>query len=582
MNSEDDLLILLTLLSFAFLLFILVQQLSKQKLKQKISKLENSLENQQNEIKTPQEQNQKHKTAPLNSANSLQYIKKIEALEADLRLQKKRVLETKAIAQEANRVKSEFLSNIRHEIRTPMNSIMVFADLLAQETMDEKLKSYTKNISVSGQKLLALLDDIIELSSVEGGIFEIEESPVDIRNLLQQIVDKEKSKAYKKGLSISLEISQRVPDTLLLDREKIEEILTNLIENAVKFTDKGFVKIEVDIDQKNILKNAVNISFRVQDSGVGIEPQYMDRIFEIFEKPDSDDEKIRGAGLGLSINRKLARAMHGDISVSSKVNEGSIFTFSLQNVEIALANANTKEFNEQMIDFSLIKTKYQKIIVIDKDERSKTTLREAFLNTPIKVIVFEQSRDAIAYLQKEPVDVIFIDVDILTEDDNAVAKILMKISTAAIVTLTSHRLKDVVFAQGVRIAGHLMRPLSLAELFKVTLKAVSYTDKIDEQKEYKENTEDIFEQTSKQDREAFLEAAQKELDAIYRKAYKTNDLKSIEKFAKSLYDLAKKHNVYGFVEFAQTLLQKIELFDIDAMHSMMKEYKEKLNILKNL
>jgi len=581
MSSEGDLLVVLTLLSFALLLFILAQQFSKQKLKQQISKLKKDLEYAVAK-KEPSKEKKSKKEAPLPSTHSLQYIKKIEALESELRLQKKRVLETKAIAQEANRIKSEFLSNVRHEIRTPMNSIMVFADLLAQETMDEKLKSYTKNIAVSGQQLLSLVDDIIELSSVEGGIFDIEETPVDIRDLVQTIVDKQKAKALKKGLSVSIEIDERVPDTLLLDKEKVEEILTNLIENAIKFTDKGFVKIEVDVNQKNILKNAVNISFRVEDSGIGIEEKYLDRIFEIFEKPDSDDEKIRGAGLGLSINQKLARAMNGNIAVRSKPNAGSLFTFTLQNVEIALANANTKEFNDQMIDFSLIKTKHQKVIVIDKDEESRDILREAFLKTPVKVVMFQGSREAIAFLQKEPVDVLFIDIDILTEDDNAVAKILMKISSASIVTLTSHRLKDVVFAHGIRIAGHLMRPIALPELFKVTLKAVSESEKVDKKKEHIEEEQVSFEQINKAQKEAFLEAAKGKLSALYEEAYRTNDLKSIEKFAHALYTLAKEHHIDAFAEFAQTLLQKIELFDIDAMHSMMKEYKEKLNILKNL
>jgi len=579
MNSEDNLIILLTLLSFIFLLFILAQQLSKQKLKQKISELEKALKSNQ-EDKEQKTTREVPKEKPVETVSSLQYIKKIESLESQLRLQKKRVLETKAIAQEANRVKSEFLSNIRHEIRTPMNSIMVFADLLAQETMDEKLKSYTKNISVSGQKLLDLLDDIIELSSVESGIFEIKESAVDIRNLLENIVEKERQKAYKKGLTVDMEISQKVPDTLLLDKEKVEDILTNLIENAIKFTDKGFVKIEVDVDNKNILKNAVNLSFRIKDSGVGIEQEYLDRIFEIFEKPDSDDEKIRGAGLGLSINKKLAHAMNGNITVSSKIDEGSVFTFTLQNVEIALANANTKGFDELMIDFSLIKAKHNQFLVIDNDESSRSTLREAFLSTPIKVVVLEKSRDAIEFLQNEIVDVIFIDVDVLTEDDNAVAKILMKMSQAAIVTLTSHRLKDVVFTQGLRIVGHLMRPVSLAELFKTSLKAVSYTDTVDEKREYKE--EDTFKQTTPEARRTFLEAVQKELEDMYKEAYRTNDLKSIEKFANTLYDLAKGYSIDEFAEFAKTLQQKIELFDIDAMHFMMKEYKEKLDILKSL
>jgi len=582
MSSVDDIVLLLALFSFVLLFFIVFQQLATQKLKSKIAQQEKDLREKEEIIQKTSLKTTKKDITPNYPAtkNSLYFIKKIESLESALALQKKRVLETKAIAQEANRVKSEFLSNIRHEIRTPMNSIMVFSDLLAQETMDEKLKSYTKNISVASHKLLELLDDIIELSSVEGGAFEIEESPVDIRKLLNDVIQKVEDDAKKKALSLTVYVSDQVPDTLLLDKEKVEDILTNLIENAIKFTDKGFVKIELEVNQKNILKNAVNLKFTIQDSGVGIEDKYLERLFEIFEKPDSDDEKIRGAGLGLSINKKLAQAMHGDISVRSKLHEGSTFVFTLQNVEVALANANTKEFNENMIDFSLIKTQHNKVVVIDKDEESSVVLREAFAKTPIEVYVFQEPRDAIAFLHKESVDVIYIDIGMLTEDDNAVAKILMKISSATIVTLTSHRIKDVVFAHGIKIAGHLMRPISFAELFKTTLKAVSFTEK-NESKDVsvivKENDNEI----SNLQKEAFLKDVDDSLEKLYSEAYKTNDLESIEAFANALYTTAKKHNLSSFEDFGKTLIQKIELFDIDAMHSMMQEYSEKIKLLKN-
>ncbi|NPA66204.1 MAG: hypothetical protein GXO11_04900 [Epsilonproteobacteria bacterium] len=580
MSNENDVLLLLIFLSFGLLIFILFQQLSKQKLKQKILKLENGLKEELSKSKNAPHKKVQH--TPEHTPDALYYIKQIESLESELRLQKKRVLETKAIAQEANRVKSEFLSNIRHEIRTPMNSIMVFTDLLAQETMDSKLKSYTKNISVSGQKLLSLLDDIIELSSVESGIFDIEETPVDIRALVDSVMKKEEPKALKKGLEISASIGENIPDTLLLDKEKVEEILTNLVENAVKFTDKGFVKLELDIDEKNILRNAVNIRFLVKDSGVGIEEQYIDRIFEIFEKPDSDDEKIRGAGLGLSINKKLAKAMNGDIRVVSKPNEGSVFTFVLRNVEVALANADTKEFDEQMIDFSVIKAQHNKLLVIDKDDASCHTITEAFLYTSIDVVCFGDPRNAINFLQQEPVDAIFIDVNILTDDDNAVAKILMKISSAAVVTITSHRLKDVDFADGLKIAGHLMRPISIAELFKMTLEAINFHDKQSHRQKAIQDNEDSFTPINEEDKKAFLSFADKELEPLYQEAYKTNDLEAIEKFAKLLHKSANEYNMNDLENFAQTLLQKIELFDIDAIHTMMQAYKEKIDSLKNL
>ena len=576
MSDENNIVLLLSLLVFTLIIFMLAQQISKQKLKQQIRRLENLIQDFQTQL-----QNKTAKTSSPSHLN-LEYIKKIEELEEELKLQKRRLLETKAIAQEANRVKSQFLSNIRHEIRTPMNSIMVFADLLAQETLDEKLKSYTKNISVSGQKLLSLLDDIIELSSVEKGTYEIEETPVDIRECLAEITKKEEKKAKKKGLDFDVLVAENIPDVLLIDRPKVEEIIQNLIENAIRFTDKGFIKISLQIDGKNILKNTVNLCFTVEDSGIGIEKQDLEKIFEIFETADINDKKIRGAGLGLSLNKKLAQAMNGDIQVFSEIKKGSKFVFTLQDVEVALGSFNREEINSMMIDFSRIESKYKKIVVIETDSISKSTIQEAFLDSSIKVYTFEQPREAIAMLKKEPVDIIFVDIGILTEDESAVAKILTKISDAAIVSITSKRIKDIDLIHGIRLAGHLMRPIHLAELFKVTLKAMSFTHKFALKKELYESTKEILQENNLQNRQAFLVFAKQELDALYTDAYKTNDLKLIEIFAKKLYEGAMKYDIKTFIDFSDTLLQKIELFDIDAIHSMMKEYKEKLYILKSL
>jgi len=552
-------------------------------LKRKVKKANIELQKEVVELQAKLKKSREFKETPKSQSSlHLEQIKKIEALEEELALQKRRVLETKAIAQEANRVKSEFLANIRHEIRTPMNSIMVFADLLAQESLDERLHSYTKNIVTSGQKLLSLLDNIIELSSVENGIFEIEESAVDIRALVKEIVEKLEESATKKGLVLNVNFSKDLPDTLLIDKEKVEEILQNLLENAIRFTDKGFVKIELDILKKNPLKNSVDFYISVSDSGIGIERKYLEKIFEIFEKPESDDEKIRGAGLGLSINRKLARAMKGDIEVQSKPGVGSTFTLILHEVEVALANSNTQESQNSMIDFSLIKAKHNKILLIDSDEESKKTLQNAFANTQFNIFSFENSRDAVACLQKEQVDVIFIDIKILTEDEHAVSKILMKLSNASIVTITSQRLKNVEFIEGVRIAGHLMRPISLAELFKITLQAINYVARGERKKELNHDLKEALLQNSHIDREHFLEEEATIVNELYHHAYKTNDLKSIEKFAHTLLTTATKHHIKFFIDFANKLLQKIELFDIDAIHSMMKEYQQKRDLLKSL
>ena len=574
MNPEVVELFLFLLLSL-FIAIVIFQQFSKNRLQNQIEALEEELE----ELSITKEK-QDLQSRYMRTNTNLDYIKKIESLEKALQEEKKRVNDVKIIAQEANKVKSEFLTNVRHEIRTPMNSIMVFADLLLQELHDTKLKSYAKNIISSGEQLLHLLDDIIELSSVEGGAFKIKECATDVKLLLSSIIKKQQPYLQKKDVQIQLFIDENIPDTVLIDKEKVEEILQNLIENAVRYTEKGSITVSLCITGENILKNAVNLSFRIKDTGKGIDEKHLHKIFEIFEKPSfSSDELDQGAGLGLSINKKMAKAMQGDILVKSKLGEGSVFTFILNDVEVVLPSKNMQNIQEDDIDFSLLLTQYNRFVVVDMDNSSIEVIKNAFSNTAIEILSYSNTRDVLALLQKEKVDIIFIDVDILTSDDNAVAKILAKISDATIVTLTSHRLKGIEFFEDLSLAGHLMKPVLLSELFKVTLQALNY------EKEENLFVKEVKTVTSKQsdpeDILSFLNDLKKSVDPLYIEANMTNDLASIEIFAKALQECSKKHHIDEMQQFSEMLLEKITLFDIDVIHSMMKEYQEKIENLKN-
>ncbi|HFB54211.1 MAG TPA: hypothetical protein ENJ67_05695, partial [Sulfurimonas autotrophica] len=255
----------------------------KSKQKESVAALEDEIYNLKAKI-LDQEKIIKHATNSSRGRLALDQIKKIESLEAEIKRQKKRVKDAKAIAQEAHKVKSEFLSNIRHEIRTPMNSIIVFAEMLVQESTAPKLQNYAKNIYNAGKKLLEMIDDIIDLSKVETGTFTLEEKPVDIKKLIENIVKFQRDEAMRKGLEFTLDIDDELPDSLMLDESKIEDIFTNLIENAIKFTDRGFVHVKLVENGKDIVKNSINISLVVEDSGVGINEEDKEKIFEIFEK----------------------------------------------------------------------------------------------------------------------------------------------------------------------------------------------------------------------------------------------------------------------------------------------------------
>ena len=560
------------------IVFYVIIHVMRSKQRESIAALEDEIYNLKAKI-LDQEKIIKHATNSSRGRLALDQIKKIEALEAEIKHQKQRVKDAKAIAQEAHKVKSEFLSNIRHEIRTPMNSIIVFAEMLVKESSTPKLQNYAKNIYSSGMKLLEMIDDIINLSKVEQGTFQLEEKPVDVKELLQNIIKFQREEATRKGLEFTLDIDDVLPDSLMLDESKIEDIFINLIENAIKFTERGFVHVKLVQNGQDIVKNSVNMALIVEDSGVGVSEEEKEKIFDIFEK-SAGNEKSAGMGLGLSINKKMAKQMGGDIFLEPKAGEGSKFVFLLNSIEVVLPSAESDDANADMIDFSLIKPEGGTIMVIDDDAQSRNLIRDAFFESALKVLSFDNPRDAIDALKSTQVDMIFSDIDILISDDNAVAKILKGISSAPIVTLTEKRIKDLdLNTSATTIAGHLKKPLLKSELFKISLHVLNTSKEMPNR--LISEDERSFSDLSKTQIEHFFSKAPKKLNKLYNQASKTNDLETIKLFAEELLNVAIECDIQELVQFAEKLLSKIELFEIDAINTMLQQYRQKVSLLKD-
>jgi signal transduction histidine kinase/CheY-like chemotaxis protein len=508
-------------------------------------------------------------------------IKKREKLDEEIKRLHKIIEDTKNIAQDASMIKSDFLANIRHEIRTPMNSILVFAELLSKSITDKKLNTFAHNILNSGNKLLVLLDNIIELSKIESGTFQMQESAVDIKNFFDTSINSFKDEANKKGLELSVDIDEKVPNSLMIDPVRVNDILDNLLENAIKFTQRGFVKIEVIVDSVDEANNEVDISISVKDSGIGIAEGNKSKIFEIFEsKENCDLIEYQGTGLGLSINRKLSQLMNGNLDVESKLSKGSTFRLTLKGVEVVLSS-ESENIDESKIDFSLIRPSGAKVLVVDTSEENRELIKDCFLWTKIDIFAFDNAREAIESLKRQDVDLILIDVDMLSIDEGAVSKVLKTVSDALVVTLTNTRLKDIVFQDGgVKPVGHLKKPITKVELFKMLLKILNSQEVVFQesgnivlnQKDGSVSIEDINLVQLKM----FLHIQKGALAVLYKEAVTTNDLKAIEKFSNSLLELATKHRLKEMISYSTLLLKKIDLFEIDTINVMLKDYKNKI------
>ncbi len=264
-------------------------------------------------------------------------LSKLIAIETDITKVKKAEEEVRSAkqAEAINRSKTEFLANMSHEIRTPLNAIIGFAKLLSAEKLSEKGKDFIKTIQSNGNILLTLINDILDLSKMEADQLQIVKEPVNLGQIFNEVMNIFSLKAREKNLEIKLDIKDGLPGKIMLDEKRIRQILVNLVGNAIKFTEKGYVKINADYNKTEEQPKAIDLIFSVEDSGIGIEQEQQEAIFEAFrQKSGSSIRKYSGTGLGLTITKRFLSAMGGTITLSSKRGEGTKFTVRIPQVSV--------------------------------------------------------------------------------------------------------------------------------------------------------------------------------------------------------------------------------------------------------
>jgi signal transduction histidine kinase/ActR/RegA family two-component response regulator len=231
-------------------------------------------------------------------------------------------------AEAADRAKTVMLANMSHEIRTPMAGIIGFADLLAATPLSSDQQDYVESIRSSADALLALINDILDLSKIEAGRLDLESAPVDLRRLVENVVGLLAVRAAEKRLRLAFTIDPSAPAAILGDAARLRQVLVNLLGNAVKFTSQGGVSLAVAATKE--IDGRHRIDFAVSDTGPGVAPEHLERIFEAFRQVDASiSRRFGGTGLGLAISRSIVRQMGGAIEVESQVGHGATFRFSI-------------------------------------------------------------------------------------------------------------------------------------------------------------------------------------------------------------------------------------------------------------
>ncbi|MBG0754282.1 two-component sensor histidine kinase BarA [Vibrio cidicii] len=249
-------------------------------------------------------------------------LEQLEIQNVELDIAKKR-------AQEAARVKSEFLANMSHELRTPLNGVIGFTRQMLKTQLTNSQTDYLQTIEKSANNLLNIINDILDFSKLEAGKLALENIPFDFRESLEEVISLQATSAHEKGLEITLKVDPKIPPGLVGDPLRIQQVLTNLVGNSIKFTEKG--NIDVSVEMRAQAGDAVDLQFMVRDTGIGISERQQAQLFQAFSQADASiSRRYGGTGLGLVITQKLVSQMGGEISLTSRLHQGSTFWFTLR------------------------------------------------------------------------------------------------------------------------------------------------------------------------------------------------------------------------------------------------------------
>jgi signal transduction histidine kinase/DNA-binding response OmpR family regulator len=376
--------------------------------------------------------------------------------------------ESEKKVREAGIIKENFMANMSHEIRTPMNAILGFTNLLQKEQLNEKSGEFLRSIQNSGESLLEIINDILDFSKIEAGMMRIESNPFNLRELLHSVKTMFATKIQPKDLSFMVNIENPIPDLLTGDAVRLTQILVNLVNNAIKFTDSGGIEINVTADK--IMEDKVEITFSVKDTGIGIAFHKMEAIFERFQQADEDTtRKYGGTGLGLSIVKQLVELQNGTIHVNSVLNKGTEFVFSIPYTisKELTARDDMKIFSANEINS--IDT-HVRILVAEDNVMNQNLIRHLLTYWNLDLDIVNNGKEAIEALQQNDYRLLLMDIQMpLMDGYTATMKIRNELGmNIPIIAMTAHAMvgeKEKCLGYGMN--EYISKPIREKELFKI-------------------------------------------------------------------------------------------------------------------